>query len=174
MNKSYRSSYCVFTKLLLVLIILSGCSSVTVPSISLPKMPEMTLMKNKATHSTPRVLLSARIVNTGYTDQVPKMTVGKLIEYAERSFACECHRERFVKSWDKSSTGYVLSSNLKKFKTIKFSCEKQEDEYACFINEIENTTSPELSQRYFSGDDFIQAIYANGRVCKRQEPCEGY
>jgi hypothetical protein len=173
MNKSWHTGYCLFPKLLLVITILGGCSSVTVPSISLPKMPEITLMKNKATQSTPRALLSARIVNTGYTDQVPKMTVGKLIEYAERSFACECHRERFVKNWDKNSTGYVLSSNSEKFNTVEFSCETQEDEYACFVNEIENTTEPELSQRYFSGDDFIKTIYANGRVCKRQEPCEG-
>jgi len=173
MNKPCRIRHSVFIKILLLITILGGCSRVDVPSISLPKIPEITLMKNKATHSTPRVLLSARIVNTGYTDQVPKMTVGKLVEYAERSFSCACNRERFVKSWNKSSTGYVLSSNLKKFATIKFSCDKEQGEYACFVNEIENATGSELSQRYLSGDDFIKTVYANGRVCKRQEACEG-
>jgi hypothetical protein len=173
MKTPWHSSYSVFITLLLVATILSGCARMDVPSISLPKMPDIKLMKNKVSHSTPRALLSARIVNTGYTDQVPKMTVGKLVEYAERSFSCACHRERFVKSWDKSSTGYVLSSNSKEFETIKFSCEKEEGEYSCFVNEITNTTRSELSRRYVSGDNFIKTIYANGRVCKRQETCEG-
>jgi hypothetical protein len=167
-----RKSLRLLVKTLALVFFLSGCSHVDMPTISLPKIPEIKLNKNKVGQATPRVLLSARIVNRRYTDQVPKITVGKLIEYAERSFSCSCSQKRFVNAWEKTSPGYTLSSNSPKFSSIKFACQKEDGEYACFINEIENSVSDGLAQQFISGDDFIKTIYSNGRVCARQEVCK--
>lgn len=158
-------------KATLLTLLLGGCSQIEMPKIALPKIPEIALKKKEVHQTTPRALLSARIVNTRYTDQVPKMTVGKLIEFAERGFSCSCRNNRFVKSWVKTSTGYKLTSNAKRFSLIEFSCQKEDGDNTCFVNEIESGTSSKLADKYISGDDFIKTIYSNGRVCKRQEAC---
>lgn len=46
---------------------------------------------------TPRELLTARLVNPPANENTPPITVGKLIEFADRYLSCDCSGTRFVR-----------------------------------------------------------------------------
>ena len=97
-------------------IALCACKSPSLPS--LPSMPEIPILNRTKTaeqpvdsQTTPRELLTARLVNETPDDATPPITVGKLIEFADRYLACDCSDKRFVKSWERTSDGYLLTTN---------------------------------------------------------------
>ena len=47
----------------------------------------------------PREIMNHYVVNHGVESNIPKMTVSKFIELAERFQSCQCAAEKFVNYW---------------------------------------------------------------------------
>ena len=101
---------------LTIMMMVSGCKSPSLPSM--PKIP--LLNKSKQTEpsrlvedsqTTPRELLTAKLINKTPSEATPPITVGKLIEFADRYLACDCSEKRFVKSWERIDDGYRMVTN---------------------------------------------------------------
>lgn len=122
--------------------------------------------------ATPRDLLTARLVNPRARPETPNMTVGKLIEFADRYLACDCASTRFVRAWEKTPRGYRLLTNSEVVRPIEFVCRDGDPERECFLTEIDRgERSPTLGERFVPGSEFIQFLYDNGVRCEREEPC---
>ena len=122
---------------------------------------------------TPRELLTARLLNPPAKDGSPPITVGKLIEFADRYLSCDCSGKRFVRSWEKTSGTYRLTTNSEFVRPLNFACHNSEDSTQCFLTEIDRGPQVlDLRERFVPGSDFIQFIYENGLQCKRAAPCQ--
>lgn len=122
---------------------------------------------------TPRELLTARLINARSADAaMPGLTVGKLIEFADRYLACDCANTRFAKAWRRIDGGYELSTNAGQARPLRFVCSGTVEALECYLTEIDRGPQQEiLTERFMPGSDFISFIYANGLSCARVEPC---
>ncbi len=90
--------------------------ALTACGVSMPKIPfkseedDAPAAPAPDLSATPRELMTAKLVNPR-NDDVPNMTVGKLMEFADRYLACDCAHQRFAKSWARYDGGYVLATN---------------------------------------------------------------
>jgi len=150
------------------LVLLGACGSV-----SLPKFPEIGAPESSEDFTaTPRDMLSARLVNPRANPDTPSMTVGKMIEFADRYLACDCATTRFVRAWEKTPTGYRLLTNSEVVRPIEFVCQDGANERECFLVEIDRgPQSKTLAERFVPGSEFIQFLYDHGVRCEREEPC---
>ena len=122
---------------------------------------------------TPRELLTARLINTRHADsKSPGLTVGKLIEFADRYLACDCANARFAKTWRHIEGGYELATNANQVKPLRFMCRGEPTALDCYLTEIDRGAQlAELTERFMPGADFIEFIYQNGSHCPRTAPC---
>lgn len=167
---------CVFLAALLT--VFSGCKSPSMPSLpEIPllkkKTPEATATQvNVSPATTPREILTAKLVNKTPSAETPPITVGKLIEFADRYLACDCSEQRFVKSWQRTTDGYLLTTNSGAIKPLQLSCHNVEDKKHCFLHEIDRgPKTPQLQERFVPGGEFIEFMYQNGLQCERDTPC---
>ncbi len=178
-----RAAHAVF--LLGTALLLSACKA---PSLR-PSMPSMpSFLKREAPAAvveapapaptvdpslTPRELLTARLINARAAgDAVPGMTVGKLIEYADRYLTCDCADTRFARAWERTSGGYLLSTHSAQVQPLDFRCNGSGEDMNCFLREIDRGANlPDLKQRFMPGSDFIRFIYEKGSKCERTAPC---
>jgi hypothetical protein len=166
-------------------LLLSACK---LPSLrpSLPSMPSFLKREAPAVVAeapapvptvdpslTPRELLIARLINARAAgDAMPGMTVGKLIEYADRYLTCDCADTRFARAWERTSGGYLLSTHSAQVQPLDFRCTGNGADMSCFLREIDRGANlPDLKQRFMPGSDFIRFIYEKGSKCERTEPC---
>jgi hypothetical protein len=151
----------------------TGCARVSMPRVGMPSLPSLGDDEEAADASaTPRDLLAARLVNPRAKADTPGMTVGKLIEFADRYLACDCARTRFVRSWEKTPDGYRLLTNSEVVRPIEFVCRDAGEERECFLTEIDRgPQSASLAERYVPGSEFIQFMYDHGVRCERETPC---
>ena len=169
-------------------LLLGACKA---PSLrpSLPSLPSMpSFLKREAPAAvveapapaptvdpslTPRELLTARLINARAAgDAVPGMTVGKLIEYADRYLTCDCADTRFARAWERTSGGYLLSTHSAQVQPLDFRCTGSGEDMSCFLREIDRGANlPDLKQRFMPGSDFIRFIYEKGSKCERTAPC---
>jgi hypothetical protein len=121
---------------------------------------------------TPRELLTARLVNPPANENTPPITVGKLIEFADRYLSCDCSGTRFVKAWQRLPDGYRLETNSEQIHPLDFACNSQGDTTNCYLSEIDRGAHVlELEERFVPGAEFIRFMYENGLRCEREEPC---
>lgn len=122
---------------------------------------------------TPRELLTARLINARDPDAAtPGLTVGKLIEFADRYLACDCANTRFAKAWQRVEGGYELTTNAGQVKPLRFMCTGSGERLECYLTEIDRGAQlADLSERFMPGGDFITFIYEHGLNCPRVEPC---
>lgn len=122
---------------------------------------------------TPRELLTARLINARKADSAtPGLTIGKLIEFADRYLACDCANTRFAKAWRRIDGGYELSTNAGQVRPLRFMCSGSAEALECYLTEIDRGPHlPVLTERFMPGGDFITFIYENGLSCPRVEPC---
>lgn len=154
---------------------LAGCSSVSMPKVSMPSLPVIGGDEpgaDETSTATPRDLLTARLVNPRANPDTPSMTVGKMIEFADRYLACDCATVRFVRSWEKTDEGYRLYTNSEFVRPIDFVCRDVEDTRQCYLLEIDRgPRSDSLTERFVPGSEFIQFLYDNGKQCARESAC---
>ncbi|MSR14353.1 MAG: hypothetical protein EXR86_07275 [Gammaproteobacteria bacterium] len=122
---------------------------------------------------TPRELLTARLLNPRSADSAtPGMTVGKLIEFADRYLACDCANTRFAKAWHPIEGGYELATNAGQVRPLRFICSGIGEALSCYLTEIDRGAAlTNLTERFMPGGDFIEFIYGHGLNCPRVEPC---
>jgi len=122
---------------------------------------------------TPRELLTARLVNARRADDaMPGMTVGKMIEFADRYLACDCADMRFAKSWQRIDGGYLLLTNAGQARPLEFVCSGPQEGLECYLREIDRgPQAGGLAERFMAGGDFVRFIYESGSQCARVEPC---
>ena len=172
--------------LLASLALLAACSApkLKAPSLSMPSFlkrepepepvaaPAPVVPKVDPT-LTPRELLVAKLVNArGDGDAVPGMTVGKLVEFADRYLACDCADTRFAKAWQRTADGYVLVTNASQVQPLDFRCSGGGEAMQCYLREIDRGANlTDLKQRFMPGGDFVRFIYEQGSKCERVEPC---
>lgn len=122
---------------------------------------------------TPRELLTARLINPRRADSAaPGLTIGKLIEFADRYLACDCANQRFSKSWRTIEGGYELVTNADQVRPLRFMCSGSGDAAMCYLTEIDRGASlADFTARFMPGSDFIEFIYTHGLNCPRVEPC---
>ena len=154
---------------------LGGCAkapSVKLPKVSMPKLPDLGGDDDERPSTTPRDLLTAKLINPRSNPDTPNMTVGKLIEFADRYLACDCAKTRFARSWEKSARGYRLYTNSEVVEPIEFVCSGEGDERQCYMREIDRgKRTAALGERFVPGSEFIQFLYDNGVRCARETPC---
>ena len=173
MSVSYLRLAC-----LTALLFFAGCKSPSMPSL-----PEIPLINKKAPAeeatasatnpaTTPREILTARLVNKTPSADTPPITVGKLIEFADRYLACDCSDQRFVKSWQRTAAGYLLTTNSGAVKPLGLTCKTAETKKLCYLHEIDRGPQvSELQERFVPGGEFIEFMYRNGLQCERDTPC---
>ena len=158
--------------------VLPGCAKVSMPKVSIPKvsMPKLPGLGGKnepedAT-ATPRDLLMAKLINPRANPDTPGMTVGKMIEFADRYRACDCAKMRFVRSWEKTAEGYRLYTNSEVVRPIEFVCAESDAVRQCYLLEIDRgSQSTSIEDRFVPGAEFIQFLYDNGIRCERETSC---
>ena len=164
-------------------LMLSACSHLSMPKMpSMPSMPKLSLPKlgsdkpaeaKQDLSATPRDLLSAKLVNPRADSKTPNMTVGKLLEFADRYLACDCANMRFARAWEKTDDGYQLLANSGVVRPLHFICKDGTDGRECFLAEIDRGPQTDtLHERFVPGSEFIQFIYQNGVKCERETPCQ--
>lgn len=121
---------------------------------------------------TPRELITARLVNAREEGEaMPGMTVGKLVEFADRYLACDCSAARFARAWRRTDGGYELETNSQAA-PLRFVCSGPAESLECYLREIDRgSAAGALTERFMPGSDFVQFIYQNGLKCERTEPC---
>lgn len=160
--------------LLFITAMTTGCNRPSLPS--LPEIPILNKTKTVEApadnQTTPRELLTAKLVNDTPDDATPPITVGKLIEFADRYLACDCSDKRFVKSWQRTSDGYQLITNSGAIEPVSLHCQLGGEKNICFLNEIDRGPNVEnLNERFVPGGEFIEFMYQNGLKCERATPC---
>lgn len=121
---------------------------------------------------TPRELLTARLINPPPDENTPRITVGKLIEFADRYLSCDCSGTRFVKAWQRLPSGYRLQTNSAAIRPLDFACKTVGETTDCYLAEIDRGAQVgELDKRFVPGSEFIQFMYENGLKCEREGPC---
>ena len=162
------SPYSLFrVPVLICTLILASCAQISVPIFK-----EKEKAENLTSGATPRELLGAKLANPRTNENVPSMTIGKLIEYADRYLACDCADTRFVRAWEKTTGGYRLLTNSPIVKPLDFSCHASTDSLECFLEEIDRGSNAEnLQDRFVSGSEFINFLYENGVRCDGKGQC---
>ena len=149
---------------------LPGCMEL--PLISRNGKSETATATEEQSPLTPRELLSARLVNPPSDPDAPPITVGKLIEMADRYLSCDCAGTRFVDSWKRTPEGYLLSTNSEAVRPLELVCAIEEETTHCFLTEIDRGPHVgSLEERFVPGSEFIRFIYENGVKCQREKPC---
>jgi hypothetical protein len=151
----------------------AACSHV--PKVSMPKLPSLKHEeeKPKDLSATPRDLMTAKLVNPRPDPNIPNLTVGKLMEFADRYLACDCANMRFGQSWQKVDDGYILVTNSGVVRPLHFVCKEAGEGRECFLAEIDRgPQTPVLTERFVPGGDFIKFLYENGVKCERETPCQ--
>ncbi|HCU88325.1 MAG TPA: hypothetical protein DGR97_00165 [Gammaproteobacteria bacterium] len=121
---------------------------------------------------TPRELLTARLINPPVDENTPQITVGKLIEFADRYLSCDCSGLRFVKSWQRLPGSYRLTTNSEFASPLEFFCLSDDKTTNCHLSEIDRGEHIQnLGKRFIPGAQFIQFMYQNGLQCDRETPC---
>ncbi len=121
---------------------------------------------------TPRELLTARLVNPPADENAPPITVGKLIEFADRYLSCDCSGTRFVKAWQRLPGGYRLQTNSELIRPLDFACQTKPEATYCYLSEIDRGAHVQaLEERFVPGAEFIRFMYENGLKCEREGPC---
>lgn len=121
---------------------------------------------------TPRELLTARLINPPADENAPPITVGKLIEFADRYLSCDCSGTRFVKAWQRLPGGYRLQTNSELIRPLDFACQTNADVTNCYLSEIDRGAHVQaLEERFVPGAEFIRFMYENGLKCEREGPC---
>jgi len=121
---------------------------------------------------TPRELLTARLVNPPANENTPRITVGKLIEFADRYLSCDCSGTRFVRSWQRLPGGYRLTTNSDLVRPLDLACRSEGETMNCYLSEIDRGPQVyDLQDRFVPGSEFIQYMYENGLQCDREGPC---
>ena len=121
---------------------------------------------------TPRELLTARLINPPADEKTPQITVGKLIEFADRYLSCDCSGSRFVKSWERLPGRYRLTTNSEPVRPLEFACVGEGETTDCYLAEIDRGDHvQDLEKRFVPGSQFIQFMYENGLQCDREGPC---
>ena len=146
---------------------------VSIPKVSMPKLPGLG-GKNapEDATATPRYLLMAKLINPRANPDTPSMTVGKMIEFADRYRACDCAKMRFVRSWEKTAEGYRLYTNSEVMRSIEFVCTESDAVRQCYLLEIDRgSQSTSIEDRFVPGAEFIQFLYDNGIRCERETSC---
>ena len=127
-------------------------------------------MSNKET--LPREIMNHRIANQIVEANIPKMTVSKFIELAERIQSCQCAKEKFVSHWIKDENEYKLVTFFNKSEPITFICNFEAPRGSCYIREIDRGEHiEEFNNRFASGIELVKYIYDNGFTCKNNDPC---
>ena len=166
-----------FFLLAVVIMASGGCKSPSLPSLpEIPLLnkskPEQSKPVAKDAQTTPRELLTAKLINKTPSEATPPITVGKLIEFADRYLACDCSEKRFVKSWERTSDGYRMITNSGAVQPVKLRCQTTDEKIICFLNEIDRGPQVEtLSERFVPGGEFIEFMYKKGLKCERVTPC---
>ena len=151
---------------------LVGCGATKLFHRDQPEPKKPAVAEPAESPLTPRELLTARLVNARADANTPAITVGKLIEFADRSLACDCAGKRFVKSWARLDGGYQLDTNAAAVRPLRFMCARDAQSLACYLQEIDRGPSvTPLDQRFMSGAEFIQSMYERGLDCPRTGPC---
>ena len=154
---------------------LNGCSHLSVPKVSMPKLPSFSRDEDKPKDlsATPRDLLTAKLINPRPDPNVPNLTVGKLLEFADRYLACDCANMRFGQSWQKVDDGYILLTNSGVVRPLHFVCKDGAEGRECFLAEIDRgPQTAALAERFVPGGEFIKFLYENGVKCARETPCQ--
>ncbi len=164
--------------LLIATLLLSGCQMANLkPSFMRKSAPEPVVaaaaQPTVDPSLTPRELLTARLVNArAANDAVPGMTVGKLVEFADRYLTCDCADTRFARAWQRTSDGYLLSTQSAQVQPLDFRCADNGEGTVCYLREIDRGANlTVLTERFMAGSDFIRFIYQNGSKCERVAPC---
>ena len=166
-----RMQRTMITLLALLFAALAGCSTPKILKRERAPAPAPAI-EPVAIEVTPRELLTARLVNPAADDSVPPITVGKLIEYADRYLSCDCSGTRFVQSWQRLPGGYRLSTNSSRVRPLDFYCDAAEGVTRCFLTEIDRGSNvDDLTERFVPGAEFIRFMYENGLKCEREGPC---
>jgi len=161
-----------FLALLVLLVLASGCSRVSMPKVSLPGLGAEEEAPPADQTATPRDLLAAQLANPRAREDMPNMTVGKLIEFADRYLACDCATTRFVRAWEKTPDGYLLTTNSAAVRPLEFVCQGDGPARECFLTEIDRGAQTErFAERFVPGSQFIEFLYDNGVRCERETPC---
>ena len=166
--------YVIFA--VLVATLASGCARVALPrlpSLGNDDEPPATVSAPAVdVTATPRDLLTARLANPRANPDTPGMTVGKLIEFADRYLACDCASTRFVRAWEKTAEGYRALTNSGAVRPLEFVCRETDAERECFLTEIDRgARTGAFTERFVPGSEFIQFLYDHGVACERTEPC---
>lgn len=168
----------------------AGCArvpKVSMPKVSLPSLPSFgddEAAEDAADEAaaapapvpdvtaTPRELLGARLANPRARPDMPGMTVGKLIEFADRYLACDCATTRFVQRWEKTADGYRATPYSDTVRPLEFKCHDGDGGRECFLAEIDRgAAGGAFANRFVPGSEFIEFLYDNGVRCERTEPC---
>jgi len=171
MLKEYRKPLPTVVACIVAAVVLAGCST---PSFMrrTPEPAASSVDEPVVFEVTPRELLTARLVNRPANDNVPPITVGKLIEFADRYLSCDCSGTRFVKDWRRLPGGYRLETNSAQIRPLDFVCQTEAETTNCYLAEIDRGAQvPELQERFVPGSEFIRFMYENGLQCEREGPC---
>ena len=161
------TSYVVRVTLLFCSLLLTSCTH-----IPLPTFEKKASSQESGKNVTPRELLGARLVNPRTNESIPRLTIGKLIEYADRYLACDCAGTRFVRAWAKTPEGYRLLTNSPIVKPLELVCRNASNTQECFLKEIDRGANAEnLQERFVPGSEFINFLYENGVRCDGTEQC---
>ena len=166
------ASRCLIT--IIITTVLAACSGT--PSLlkrkSAPESAATTTAEAVNFQVTPRELLTARLVNPPADENAPPITVGKLIEFADRYLSCDCSGTRFVKAWQRLPDGYRLQTNSELIRPLDFACQTNADVTHCYLSEIDRGAHVQsLEERFVPGAEFIRFMYENGLKCEREGPC---
>ena len=123
--------------------------------------------------TTPRNILNSRLVNRARDEELPFLTVGKLIELADRYQSCQCVSTRFVSRWEKTTSGYLLYSYFYNSQPIEFVCNTSNKGSTCFIREVDRGKQiTSLNERFAPGSSLIKFIYDKGVKCSDIDACK--
>lgn len=173
MNERFDRTTAGLVLVLAIALSVAGCSGVSMPKVSMPSLPGVGKDEPAIdATATPRDLLTARLANPRANPDTPSMTVGKMIEFADRYLACDCATVRFVRSWEKTGEGYRLYTNSEVVRPIEFVCGNVDDARQCYLLEIDRgPQAGTVVDRFVPGSEFIQFLYDNGVRCERETPC---
>ena len=144
-------------------VLLTSCKSNISPSTDL---------KTNNRETLPREIMNHYVVNHGVKSNIPKITVSKFIELAERFQSCQCATEKFVSHWIVDESEYKLITFFNKSEPITFICNSGQPRGSCYIREIDRGSHiKEFKARFASGNELIKYIYDNGIMCKNDGPC---
>ena len=144
-------------------VLLVSCKSNIGPNVDLKTSNQETL---------PREIMNHYVVNHGVKSNIPKMTVSKFIELAERFQSCQCATEKFVSHWIVDEDEYKLITFFNESEPLIFICNSEQPRGSCYIREIDRGRHiKDFKARFASGNELIKYIYDNGIMCKNNNPC---